>query len=163
MNSWVFISSGISYFLLSYFHQGCYISSDPGNFRKFPRKFPPGRNTILPPKLEEMEEIQNLAEKNPAFFSCKNCWTTVAKTINAYAFHKCIYFKCVMNNIFIYHIILLLYRNGIFYIFNIYLTQLILSVYKHIVWNRIYFDNTCNNCLTFSFECSAQSTQYLKI
>ena len=43
--------------------QGCYIASDPGNFRKFPRKFPPGRNTILPPKLEEMEEIKKLQKK----------------------------------------------------------------------------------------------------
>ena len=32
--------------------QGCYISSNPGNFRKFPRK-----NNILPPKSEEIEEI----------------------------------------------------------------------------------------------------------
>ena len=47
--------------------QGCCISSDPGNFQKFPRKFPPERNTILPPKLEEMEEIQNLAEKKSHF------------------------------------------------------------------------------------------------
>ena len=39
--------------------QVCYISSEPGNFRKLPRKFPPGRNTILPPKPEEMEEMKN--------------------------------------------------------------------------------------------------------
>ena len=40
--------------------QGCYISSDPGSFH-------PEKNTILLPKLEEMEEIQNLAEKNCIF------------------------------------------------------------------------------------------------
>ena len=52
--------------------QGCYISSDPGNFRKFPRKFPPGGNTILPPKSEEMEEIKKMCKKI-LFFSYKNC------------------------------------------------------------------------------------------
>ena len=41
-----------------------------------------------------------------------------------------------MNDIFYW------YQNGIFHIFIIYLTQLILSVYKQIVWNRIHFDNT---------------------
>ena len=40
--------------------QGCYISFDPGSFH-------PEKNTILLPKLEEMEEIQNLAEKNRIF------------------------------------------------------------------------------------------------
>ena len=34
------------------------LPSDPRNFRKFPQKFPPGRNTILPPKPEELEEIK---------------------------------------------------------------------------------------------------------
>ena len=43
-----------------------------------------------------------------------------------------------MNNIFL--LISEWYFSYIYYIFD--LTQLISSVYKQIVWNRIHFDNT---------------------
>ena len=60
------------------------------------------------------------------FFSYKNCWTIVAMTINAYAFHKCTYYKFVINNNFI-HIRMVFFQLFIIYM---YLTKRIVSISK---------------------------------